>query len=469
MKTKGQQMNRRKFISTSAIIAAGISVLPRYVLGGPKFVAPSDKINIAIIGAGGQGRTNMRELIKHDDAQIIAVCDPCDEADYSRFYYQGVAGRRPVKAEIEKHYTKNNSNFKCLEFEDFRVMFDKQKDIDAVLIATPDHVHAVATITAMRLGKHVYCEKPLTHNIWEARQVLKVAKETGVATQMGNQGHSGEGIRQTVELIKAGAIGQIKEVHAWSDAGRWAKHPGRPTGDFKIPAGFNWDLWLGPREYRAYHPDYAPYNWRGFWAFGTGALGDMGCHNLDPAFWALELDAPLMVEATAPGVDSETTTYCTIYRYTYGPRGDLPPVKVTWYDGGLRPPRPDGLDPEIPLGEGGNGIVFIGEKGIISCGGWGGAPRLLPQDKFKDYKKPDPVLPRSKGHHRDWLDAIKGGNKASSSFEYGARLTEMVLLGNVALRVGMPIYWDHENMKAKNAPEADQYIKETYRNGWEIV
>jgi predicted dehydrogenase len=347
-------------------------------------------------------------------------------------------------------------------------MLEEEKSVDAILCATPDHLHAYVSITCMKAGKHVYCEKPLTHNVWEARQVARVAKETGVATQMGNQGHSGEGIRLTCEWIWDGAIGAIREVHAWSDAGRWVDHTGRPKNTPEVPAGFNWDLWLGPRAERPYHAEYAPYNWRGWWAFGGGAIGDMACHNLDPAVWALDLKDPLTIEATAPGVDSEVVSPGAIYHYTFGARGDKPPVKLSWYDGGLRPESP----PELASGEklegGANGIIFLGEKGVITCAGWGGTPRILPDSRMDAYQRPAKTIPRSKGHHRDWLEACKGGKPASSNFEYGARLTEIVLLGNVALRSRKKIEWDAASLKATNAPEADKLIKEQYRKGWEI-
>ncbi|MCL5097944.1 MAG: Gfo/Idh/MocA family oxidoreductase [Candidatus Omnitrophica bacterium] len=467
-KETNMKINRRKFIGAAATTVTAFTVVPRHVLGGTRFVAPSEKVNIAVVGTGGQGRTNVRALFNEADARIIAVCDPREQCDYSGFYYGGMAGRKPVKDEVEKHYSQKTPNFRCAEYEDFRVMLEKEKDIDAILCATPDHVHAVVSVRAMRMGKHVYCEKPLTHNVWEARKVAQVAKETGVATQMGNQGHSGEGIRQTCEWIWDGAIGPVRAVYAWSDVGRWAVGKGRPLEKPLVPEGFNWDLWLGPREPRPYHPAYAPHNWRGWWAFGTGGIGDMACHNLDPAFWALDLDAPIAVEATSPGVDSEITCYCTIYRFTFGAKGNRPPVKVTWYDGGLRPPHPDGLDPDQPIGDGANGILFMGDKGIITCGGWGGAPRLLPRSKMEQYQQPPKNLPRSKGHHRDWLDACKGGKPASGNFGYSARLTELILLGNVALRTGMKLLWDAPNMKATNAPEADAFLTEKYRSGWEV-
>ncbi len=470
MKTKDPKhtITRRKFLGATATTAAAFTILPRHVLGGAGFVPPSEKVNIAIIGAGGQGRTNARALFNEADAQIIAVCDPNEQSDYSRFYYGGVAGRKPVKAEVEKHYAGKTPNYRCAEYENFREMLDKEKSIDAILCATPDHLHALVSITAMKQGKHVYCEKPLTHNVWEARQVAKVAKETGVATQMGNHGHSGEGIRATCEWIWAGAIGTVREVHAWSDTGRWVNGKGRPKDTPPVPAGFNWDLWLGPRPTRPYHPSYAPYNWRGWWSFGTGGIGDMSCHNLDPAVWALDLKDPLSVEASSPGVDSEVTCDCTMYHFRFGQRGQYPPIMVTWYDGGLRPPTPVELAWDDKLEGGGNGIIFLGDKGAITCAGWGGFPRIIPDSRMESFQPPPKTIPRSRGHHRDWLDACKGGKPASSNFEYGARITELVLLGNVALRTGKRLDWDSANLKARNAPEADQFIKEYYRPGWEI-
>lgn len=473
MKEQKGTVSRRTFLRGAATVAA-FSIVPRHVLGGPGFVAPSEKVAVAIVGAGGQGRANIQGLLNEPDAQLVAVCDVAEQSDLNGFWYKCVAGRRPMKAMIEEHYGKNSPNYRCADYEDFRVMLEKEKGIDAVLCATPDHTHAFVSITSMRMGKHIYCEKPLAHSVWEARLMAKVAKETGVATQFGTQGHSGTGIRMTCEWIWDGAIGPVREVHAWSDAGQWEwlkRTPGRPPETPPVPAGLNWDLWLGPREPRPYHPDYAPYSWRGWWAFGTGSLGDMACHNMDPAVWALNLEHPLSVEASSVGVDSEVISTAGLYTYQFGPRGNQPPVKLVWYDGGLRPSFPEGLDPDDPrqrLGEGKDGILFVGDKGYITCPGWSGTPRLLPLSLHKAYKRPEPSLPRGKGHHADWLAACKGGPQASASFEYGARLSEIVLLGNVALRAGKKLLWDGPNMKATNAPEADAFLKDTYRKGWEI-
>ncbi|MGA1236999.1 MAG: Gfo/Idh/MocA family protein [Limisphaerales bacterium] len=471
MKSSSNRVSRRRFLSQAAVLGAAVSVVPRHVLGGPRFVPPSEKVNIAIVGCGGQGRTNLRGLYPLDDAQVIAVADPVEHSDLEDFYFRGVAGRLPVKAEAEKHYAEKTPNFKVADYVDFRVMLEKEKDIDAVLCATPDHMHATVCIPAMRMGKHAYCEKPLTHNIREARLMAQVAKETGVATQMGNQGHSGDGIRQTCEWLWAGVIGEVREVHAWTSASRWSKKytQGKPQTE-PVPKGVNWDLWLGPRDERPYSSAYNPVTWRDYWDFGTAPIGDFFCHNFDNACWALDLKAPRTVEASgAGGVDSYMAPAGGLYTYKFPARGKMPPVTFTWYDGGLRPARPEGLDPEDQLGAGGNGTLFVGSKGMITCPGWAGAPKLLPLTLMDNFERPPKTLPRSNGHHRDWLDACKGGEPASANFEYGAALTEMGLLGLVAMRVGKRLDWDAAAMKATNAPEADGYINGTYRKGWELV
>ena len=463
-------ISRRQFLQTGAAAAAslttGCAIVPRHVVSGSGQVAPSDKVNIALIGAGGQGRTNVRALFKHDDAQIIAIADPASYFDLERFYYKGMAGREPVRDEIEQHYSAKTPNYRVTEYEDFREMLDKQKDVDAVLCATPDHVHAYVCARAMRAGKHVYCEKPLTHNIWEARYIARVAKETRVATQLGNQGHSTDTIRETVEMIRAGAIGAVRQVHAWVATNRW--NPGlngRPSDTPPVPAGLKWDLWLGPRDPRPFHPAYFPVAWRDFWTFGGSNIADFGCHDLDSSCWTFNLAAPDTIEFHPAGtMDEEIAPYGCIGYYHFPARGDQQAVTVNWYDGGLRPPVPEGAS-ELPS----RGALFVGEKGSIVTAGGGGAARLLPHALAESYAKPAPTIPRSKGHHRDWLDACKGGPPASGNFEYGARLTEIALLGALALRTGRRIDWDAEGMKARGMPDLDPLIHEPYRPGWELA
>src|SRR4051812_15961645 len=370
------QTTRRAFLQGSAAAGAGFTIVAPHVLGGQNHVAPSDRVNIALIGAGGRGRENLHELFKLDDAQVIAVADPAERWDLSKFYYKAQAGRLPIRGEIEKHAAEKSSGARCAEYEDFRTMLDKEKGIDAVLCATPDHLHAYVSIRAMQAGKAVYCEKPLTHNIAEARRVASVAAETKVATQMGNQGHSAPGMRRTIDLLNSGVLGPVKEVHAWVGTSRWNPTvQGRPAEGTPKPDGLNWDLWLGPREPRPFHKAYAPVSWRDFWSFGSGAIGDFGCHDLDSTVWALDLKHPLRVEASPAGAtDAEIAPYGSIAHYRFGPRGDLPPVTVTWYDGGLNPETPDALPRGTALPN--RGALFLGETGAI-LSGTGGAPRLI--------------------------------------------------------------------------------------------
>lgn len=426
-------------------------------------------LNIAIIGTGGQGITNIKNLMQQPDARIIAISDVNEESDYSRFYYGGVAGSRPALKLIDKHYTRRSAAYEgCRLHVDFRKMFEKEKHIDAVLVATPDHVHSAAAMAAIKNGKHVYCEKPLAHSIYEVRQLAKAAKAAKVATQMGNQGHAGEGLRLTAEWIHDGAIGPVRQVQSWTGVGGrgWTKLDRRPTDTPPVPNGLNWDLWLGPVQHRPYHIEYAPYNWRGWWDFGTGAIGDMACHNMDPAIWVLDLAMPTSVEPSSTRRNDQTTPTASIVRYKFDARGDQPPVNVTWYDGGLMPPRPEDLEAGRRMGS--NGILFIGDKGKILCGGWAGIPRIIPETKMKAYKRPAKTLKRTKGPHRDWLNAIKNNTKACADFEYSAHLTEIVLLGVLALRTGKTIYWDGAAMKAKGFPEADPFIKPEFRTGWSL-
>ncbi len=463
------ERSRRKFIKDAAFTTAGFTIVPRFVLGGKGYTPPSDKVNVGIVGVGGRGRRNINQLLNLNDVQVTAIADPAEYWDLADFYYRSEAGRGPVKKLIEEAYADRSPNYKVAEYKDFRRMLEEEKNLDAILCATPDHTHAYVSILSMRANKHVYCEKPLTHNIWEARQVQKVTRETGLATQMGNQLHSSEGIRTTVEYLRAGLIGPVKEIHAWVPASRWtASLKGVPKSSSTLPKGLDWDLWLGPREMRPFHKTYAPVSWRDYWDFGCGAMGDFGCHDLDAAVWAFNLPAPETVELFPAGYsDQDIVPYGEIGYFQFPAQADQPAINLTWYSGGLRPPHHDLLPKDLMLSR--RGALYVGEKGIMLYEGSGKAPKLFPENLNDDAKITTPTLGPTNGHHRDWIDAIKGGPAASSNFEYGARLTEITLLGVLSLRLGgKKIYWDAANMKATGLPEADPFIRETVRKGWEM-
>jgi len=443
---KDNRISRRNFVAGAALGVAGFTIVPRYVLGGAGFKAPSEKLNIAAVGIGGMGKENLKAC---EGENIVALCD----VDWS------LAG--PV---FQKY-----PNAK--KYKDFRKMLEEEKDIDAVIVATPDHAHAVVAMAAIKMGKHVYVQKPLTWSVEEARKLTEAAREAKVATQMGNQGHSSEEIRVLCEMIWSGAIGNVREVHAWTDRPVWPQGiGGLPAGTPVVPAYLNWDLWLGPAPVRPYHPAYHPFTWRGWLDFGTGALGDMGCHVMDSAIWALKLGAPTSVEACVSSrvvknwekaANKETYPDASIVRYEFGARGDMPAVKLAWYDGGLKPARPAELEPERNLGA--NGVIFIGDKGVMMEG------RIIPESKMKDFERPPRTIPRVTGtHEQNWIDACKGGPAAGSNFEYAGPLTETVLLGNIAIRAGKRLEWDSASMKITNVPEANELVGRKYRAGWNL-
>jgi len=444
--TGSDRLSRRGFLGGAASTVAAFTIVPRHVLGGPGHTPPSDKLNVAGIGVGGKGAGDIGGC---SEENIVALCD-VDEKQAGKTF--------------EKYP-------KARKFKDFRRMLEKmEKQIDAVTVATPDHVHAPAAMMAIKMKKHVYVEKPLTHSVYEARMLTQAARKYGVATQMGNQGHSSEGARLICEWIWDGAIGHVRQVHAWTDrpGGRWPQGVGRPEKIDKVPSTLAWDFWLGPAPWRPYNKVYVPFKWRGWWDFGTGALGDMGCHIIDPAFWALKLTAPTSVEAISTPVNDETAPVVSKVDYEFPARGDMPPVKLSWYDGELRPTNPEVLEPGRRMGSDNGGTLFVGDKGMLVCGCYGKSPRLIPETKMKEYNRPSKSIPRVEGHHQDWLQACKGGTPPCSNFDYAGPLTETVLLGNVAIRTGRMIYWDPQNMKITNIPEANKYLRREYRSGWEI-
>lgn len=443
------QFTRRKFIRKVASAGALFSIVPGHVVSGLGHRAPSDKLNIACVGIGGRGWENIEGV---NTENIYALCDVDWEMGTKAF----------------KEYPK------AARYRDFRSMLEKEKSIDAVVISTPDHTHAVVSMMAMKLGKHVYCEKPLTRTIKEARVLAETAEESGVATQMGNQGMAFEGNRQLKEWIADGAIGQVYEVHAWSDRPTrlgttdlwWPQGIKRPMDTPPVPDYLDWDLWLGPASYRPYHPVYAPFNWRGWWDFGSGGLGDMGVHNLAPVFAALKLKAPVSVHSSSTPVFEESLPVASTVHYDFiGESGQN--IKLHWYDGGLLPRRPDELEDKYELPDE-NGAIIKGDKGTILIRGWGGQdPRLIPDSKMEAYKQPPKTLPRSIGHYQEWIKACKTGSKTESNFEFAGPLTEALLLGTISVRLaGAKLNWDSKKMKVTNNKSANDYLHFSYREGW---
>jgi hypothetical protein len=438
-------MKRRTFLQTAAGAAFAVSVVPRHVLGRDGHTPPSEKLNLASIGVGGQGGSDIASLAE-GAINMVAVCD-VHEGNRN-----AAAGRF--------HGAKTFANWR-----DLLDRMDKQ--IDAVSVSTPDHMHAPISMSAIRRGKHVYCQKPLTHTIYEARQIAAAARKAKVVTQMGIQIHSAIEYRMATEIIQGGAIGRIKEVHSWSDRPGWPQGGPRPQGQSPVPKGLEWDLWLGVAPTRPFVDKvYVPFNWRGFLDFGCGALGDMGCHIIDPPYTALKLTSPNVVWVEGPGCTDDMHPAWEIIHYEF-PGTEFTADKtlnLTWYDGGHRP-----KESLVPLSKGqhlpSNGSVFIGEKGSILLPHVGG-PQLLPREQFRDFKRPK--LP-GHDHYVQWVNACLGKDKASANFDFAGPLTETVLLGVLAARFpGKRLQWDAADLKVTNLPEANQHLRLTYRQGWEV-
>lgn len=462
-----KKLNRRDFVRNAGMAATAFSIVPSTVFGKSfGHISPSDKLNIAGIGVGGMGRNNLRNM---SGENIIALCDV--DWNYAAKTFADYPNAK--------------------KFKDWRDMFDNMGDsIDAVMVATPDHTHAGVTAHAITLGKHVYTQKPLTHSVYESRLLNALAKKYGVATQMGNQGNSFTDIRRVCEWIWSGAIGEVTEVHAWTDRPIWPQGLQRPTDKMKVPSTLDWDLFLGPAKHRPYHSAYTPWNWRGWWDFGTGALGDMACHVLDPVFWALKLQYPSKVEASSTLVNIESPPHAEIVKYTFPARKNLPEVgmpevEVTWYDGGLLPRRPIELsDGEILGKDSGGGLLFVGTKGKIMTSYYGMQPTLLPESKMKDFVEPEPVLRRIPGsesgpwsgaHERDWIRACKepadNRTETGSNFDYAGPFNEMVVMGVLAVRLqslNRILEWDGENMCFTNISDSDK-IKVVTKDDFEVV
>jgi len=444
---KSTLLSRRQFSRTMFAAVGALGVAPAF-LRGENLI---NKLNIAIIGAGGRGGSNLQSVSSEN---IVALCDV-----------------------NERNLDKAAAKFpNARKFVGFRKVFDRAQAFDAVVVSICEHTHAFATMLALKHRKHVYCEKPLTYNIWEARQIRKAAARARVATQMGIQIHAGKNYRQVVELVQSGIIGPVREAHVWvSRAWGWQSEEDakrhkdivwvveRPKESQPVPDGLDWDLWLGPAPARPFNSVYFPGpKWYRWWDFGNGTMSDLGSHWNDLPFWALKLEAPLTVEANGPPPHPEIAPASMSATYEYGARGDLPPVKLTWYQGENKPEI--WRRGEIPKWN--NGCLFIGAKGMILADY--GKHVLLPEKEFAGFQPPTPTIPRSPGHHEEWLLACKTGQSTSANFEYSGWLTEANHLGNVAYRVGKKLTWNPETLKATNAPEADQFIRRTYRKGWKL-
>ena len=461
-----RHVDRRQFLAqtaaTAAVIGSGYFINPS---PAQESTSPNERLNIAAVGSTGRAGADIQGCASQN---IVAI------ADMDSDLLEKGAAPYPM----------------ARKYRDYRIMLEKEApNIDAVVVGTPDHNHAPASAMALRLGKHVYCEKPLTHTVKEARVLAELAKKNKLVTQMGNQIHAGDNYRRVVELVEAGAIGPIREVHVWAGA---VYTGGKFTTDKPCPANVDWDLFLGPAPERPYSDGVHPFNWRKFWDYGTGTLGDFGCHFMDLAHWALKLRHPTSIHATGPAFDPVTTPAWCICNYEYPARENLPPVKLVWYDSGKRPriletlkvkevatkrretkgrekKETDTKGEESNVAktiDWGGGQLFVGEKGMILSNY--GEYYLLPQDHFADYKRPEPTIPASIGHHAEWLNAIKTGGETTCNFGYSGALTEAVLLGTVSFRAGEKIEWDAENLRVKNSEKAQQLVHKEYRKGWTL-
>ena len=458
----GRRLSRRQVIRGAAATLAAVSIVPRHVLGGPGQQPPSAKLNVAGIGIGGVGRSFLRGCASQN---MIALCD----VDHQ--YAAPVFNEYPD----------------AKRYRDYREMFDKQPEIDAVVIATPDHSHAVISLHAIKLGKHVLCVKPLTRTIHESRTLAEAARKAKVATQVTASSRASESALRLCEMIWDGAIGPVREAHCWSNRPLWPQGMDRPAGEDKVPDHLDWDLWIGPapmRPFKSVWPEghlalkqvgaggnrgvYHPWNFRGWWDFGTGALGDMGCHHFNALFRALKLGHPTSVEASSTRVLPETAPLASVVTWEFPAREDMPPLRLTWSDGGIKPPRPVELETGRPWPNEGN--LYVGDKGKILGGTNDG--RLIPDEKMKAYRLPPKTLPRPDFQGSlvtaEWIAACQGGQPASCNFDVAGLLTEVALLGNIAIRTGKKLSWDAEKLKFTNDEDANKYIREPYRSGWSL-
>jgi predicted dehydrogenase len=505
----GTRVSRRKFLGRAGASAAGLMIVPPRVLGGPGHVPPSDKINVAFIGAGSQGLRVMLRFLQQPDVQAVAVSDPNQaSADYPQWrehefrdsvrkllgastgwdwlspeapiqltpslrVTSGMAGREPCQKIVDAYNglaKRSGESRGCAAYVDFRELLEKERGIDAVVVGTTDNLHAAVAVAAMQKGKHVFCQKPMTHTLYEARRMAGIARRTGVATQVAVGNQASEATRQLCEWVWAGAIGPVREVLNWSSRPFWPQGIDRPKEAQPLPEGLDWDLWLGPAPNRPFNHAYLPVVWRGWCDFGCGALGDMGCYSFDTIFRVLKLEAPASVDASSSERHDETYPLASIIYFNFPARGEMPPVRLAWYDGGLLPARPEGMpEGQSMSGLAGEGLLFIGEQGMILGDFTGNRPTLLPESKMKNFTPPPKTLPRSPGTEREWLDACKGSKtKPGANFEFSAMVTETLQLGNIGLRTGQRLLWDRVSATIGNLPSAQQYIAPERRQGWAL-
>ncbi|MBX2814739.1 MAG: Gfo/Idh/MocA family oxidoreductase [Saprospiraceae bacterium] len=473
--------NRRSFIKKNALLASGVMIVPRHVLGGKGYIAPSDTLHVAGIGVGGKGQSDLSSFSESPNVKVVALCDVDD--------------RRAV--ESRKRYPD------APYFHDYRKMLDKHADdIDAVSVSTPDHMHAVQAYAAMSRGKHVYVQKPLTHDIYEARVLTEAARKFRVVTQMGNQGASGDGVRKMKEMVDAGMIGKVHTVKCWTNRAIWPQALATPTQKQEVPKEVQWDLWLGTAPYREYHEAYMPWNWRGWSDFGTGALGDMACHIMDPVYRILPILYPSKVECSVAGLYldkfkeleyPDSFPGSSKIHLTYPRLDGDGDIKVTWLDGGLLPERPDDLLPEEPLGNWDGGVIFEGSEGIVMADCYGANPRLLPSSRMEEEMPAETEARVPEGHYLQWVNACMAGYEdgvTSSSFDYAGPFTESLLIGNLAIKAYLiknpdlkednfwsganrylgrkTLHWDAENMRITNYEPANRYVRRTYRDGYDL-
>lgn len=492
-----KDLTRRKFLGTVTAATAGFTIIPRHVMPGRGYQQPSDTVNVAGIGIGARGAANLRGLCDPD----VPIETPQRTSTGQSFSKEELAARQarmanrpqggqpqggqaprqtaarePVKlaniyalcdvdtgfaAHIFKGYPK------AKVYTDWRQMLEKEKSIDAVMIGTPDHNHAPIAAAFMRQKKHVYVEKPMCKTIYECRKLAEIAKEYDVVTQMGNQGHASEGARLINEWIQSGAIGLVREVHLSTNRPIWPQGSiTRPSG-VSVPKTLNWDVWLGPAPVKDYHPDICHFNWRGLRDYGTGALGDMGAHIYDHPFWSLNLGIPTRIQASSSVYNNEFWPLAEMITYEFPARGYMPPVKITWVDGGLRAPRPFNMDPGTRV----NSALYYGDKGVLMHGDYGGNPQLLPKKAMDEFVPPEPWLPRSPGIYAEWIDAIRNNTKSSTDFSYASKLVETMMLGNIAVLTAnrnVTLEYDPDKMEFTNLPEANEFLHYKYREGWTL-